>query len=86
MEIRPVKTNADYERALREIERLWDAKTGTPEDDKLDVLVTLVEAYEEKHFPMDPPDPIRSDSIPTGTAGTRSARTNRRDRWPQSRS
>jgi HTH-type transcriptional regulator/antitoxin HigA len=60
MEIRPVKTNADYERALREIERLWDAKTGTPEDDKLDVLVTLVEAYEEKHFPMDPPDPIEA--------------------------
>ncbi len=60
MEIKPIRTNADYQRSLREIERLWDARAGTPEDDKLEILVTLVAAYEEKHFPMDPPDPIEA--------------------------
>jgi HTH-type transcriptional regulator / antitoxin HigA len=60
MDIRPIRTNADYERIFTEIEALWDAKAGTPENDRLEVLVTLVEAYEEKHFPMDPPDPIEA--------------------------
>jgi HTH-type transcriptional regulator/antitoxin HigA len=60
MEIKPVRTNADYERTLREIERLWGAKAGTPDGDKLDILATLVEAYEQKHFPIDPPDPIEA--------------------------
>jgi HTH-type transcriptional regulator / antitoxin HigA len=60
MEIRPIRNEADHERALREIERLWGAKEGTPEGDRLDVLTTLVEAYEEKHFPMDAPDPIEA--------------------------
>ena len=58
MEIESIRTEADYDRALREIEHLWGAKEGTPEDDKLDVLVTLVVAHEEKHFPM---DPLRSE-------------------------
>ncbi len=49
MEIKPIRTNADHERALREIERLWGAKEGTPEDDRLDVLATLVDAYESEH-------------------------------------
>ena len=60
MEIKPIRTKADYERALRDIERLWGAKPRTPDGDKLDVLATLVEAYEQKHFPIDPPDPIEA--------------------------
>jgi HTH-type transcriptional regulator/antitoxin HigA len=43
---------------LREVERLWGARSGTPEADKLEILVTLVDAYEAKHHPIDPPDPI----------------------------
>ena len=58
MEIKPIRTKADYERTLREIERLWGAEEGTPDGDRLDVFATLVEAYEQKHFPIDPPDPI----------------------------
>jgi len=60
MEIKPIRTKADYEGALREIERAWGAKEGTPEGDRLDVLTTLVDAYEQKHFPMDAPDPIEA--------------------------
>ncbi len=60
MEIKPIKTEADYEGALKEIEQLWGASYGSPEGDKLDVLVTLVEAYEEKHYPIPPPDPIEA--------------------------
>jgi len=57
MDIKPIRTEADYEVALEEIERLWGAVYGSLEGDKLDVLVTLVEAYEEKHHPIPPPDP-----------------------------
>lgn len=60
MEIKPIKTEADYEAVLREIEQLWGANYGSPEGDKLDVLVTLVEAYEEKHYPIPSPDPIEA--------------------------
>ena len=60
MEIKPIKTEIDYEAALKEIERLWGANYGSPEGDKLDVLVTLVEAYEEEHYPIPPPDPIEA--------------------------
>jgi HTH-type transcriptional regulator/antitoxin HigA len=60
MEIKPIRNDADHEAALREIERLWGAKEGTPEGDRLDVLTTLVEAFEDKHFPMDAPDPIEA--------------------------
>jgi HTH-type transcriptional regulator/antitoxin HigA len=60
MEIKPIRSNADHERALREIQRLWGAKEGTSEGDRLDVLVTLVDAYETEHFPIDPPDPIEA--------------------------
>ncbi|HJU11655.1 MAG TPA: transcriptional regulator [Candidatus Binataceae bacterium] len=58
MEIKPIRNDADHEDALREIESLWGAREGTPEWDRLDVLTTLVEVYEEKHFPMGIPDPI----------------------------
>lgn len=60
MEIKPIRTRADYERTLREIECLWGASEGTPAGDRLDVLATLAEAYEQKHFPIDPPDPIEA--------------------------
>ena len=58
--IKPIRTKADHKRALVEIEKLWGAKLGTPEGDKLDVLATLIEAYEAEHYPMDPPDPIEA--------------------------
>ena len=58
MDIRPIKTETDYEAALQEIECLMDAELDTPEGDRLDILVTLVEAYEAKHYPMAGPDPI----------------------------
>jgi len=57
MEIRPVRTRTDHAVALREIERLWGARRRTPDGDRLEVLVTLVEAYERQHFPIDKPDP-----------------------------
>lgn len=60
MEIRPIKTEADYQAALKEIESLMSAETNTPEGDRLDVLVTLVAAYEHVHYPMDFPDPIEA--------------------------
>jgi antitoxin component HigA of HigAB toxin-antitoxin module len=60
MKIKPIRTNSDYERALREIEHLWDANEGTPEDERLDTLVALVDAYESEHFPIDAPDPIEA--------------------------
>jgi HTH-type transcriptional regulator / antitoxin HigA len=60
MDIHPIKTEADYERALGEIERLWGAAANTPKGDKLDILLTLVEAYEQTHYPIDPPDPVEA--------------------------
>ena len=59
-EIKPIRTEADYEAALAEVERLWGAKSGTLRGDRLDVLATLIEAYEKRHYPMDPPDPIEA--------------------------
>jgi HTH-type transcriptional regulator/antitoxin HigA len=60
MEIKPLRTRADHERALREIERLWGVRKSTADGDRLDVLATLAEAYEREHFPIDPPDPIEA--------------------------
>lgn len=60
MDITPIKTKRDYERALKEIEGLMAAKANTPEGDRLDVLVTLVEAFEARHFPLDLPDPVEA--------------------------
>lgn len=60
MKISPIKTKKDYTRALKQIETLMDAKPDTPEGDMLDVLTTLVEAYEAKHHPISPPDPIEA--------------------------
>ena len=60
MEIRPIKTKADHRAGLREIETLMAAERDTPEGERLDVLVTLVEAYERKHYPLDLPDPVEA--------------------------
>jgi len=60
MDVRPIKTKRDYRRALKEIERLMSAKRRTPEGERLDILVTLVQAFETKHYPIDLPDPIEA--------------------------
>ena len=58
MDIKPIRTKADYRAALKAIESLMTAKANSPEGDRLDVLTTLVEAYERTHFPMDLPDAV----------------------------
>lgn len=58
--VKPVRTRKDHEAALAEVERLWGAKLGTPEGDRLDVLATLIDAYEAARFPIDPPDPVEA--------------------------
>jgi HTH-type transcriptional regulator / antitoxin HigA len=59
-EVKPIRTKRDHEAALKEVERLWGAKSGTRDGDRLDVLATLIDAYEAEHYPMDPPDPIEA--------------------------
>jgi HTH-type transcriptional regulator/antitoxin HigA len=58
MRLKPIRTEADYDAALEEIDRLMNATPGTPEGDQLDILATLVEAYEARHHPIEVPDPI----------------------------
>lgn len=60
MELRPIRTEADHRAALAEITTLMNAATGTPEGDRLDILATLVEAYEAEQTPIAPPDPIEA--------------------------
>ena len=60
MDIKPLKTEADYQAALKEIETLMYAKPDTPEGDRLDVLVTLVETHEAKRYPLELPDPVET--------------------------
>jgi HTH-type transcriptional regulator/antitoxin HigA len=58
MDIHPIRNDDDHRRALREVERLWGAQEGTPEGDKLDVLTTLIEAYENRYYPVPDADPV----------------------------
>src|SRR5271170_3660747 len=58
MDIRPIRTDADYRAALEEVERIWDAEPGTRDGDVVEVLSTLIEAYEGRHYPIPAPDPI----------------------------
>jgi len=58
MDIRPIKTESDYEKALARIAKLMGAKLNSPEGDELGVLSTLVDAYESQHFPIEPADPV----------------------------
>ncbi|MDQ6959868.1 MAG: hypothetical protein Q9M27_02475 [Mariprofundaceae bacterium] len=60
MDIKPIRTNADYRAALKKIEALMMAAPDTPEGEKLDILVTLVESWEHKHYPLDLPDPVEA--------------------------
>ncbi len=60
MEIKPIKNEADYEAALKDIERLFDAIPGTPDGDRLEILSTLVEAYENEHYEIPAPDPVEA--------------------------
>jgi len=57
-ELKPIRSTADCEAALAEVERLWGARSGTPKGDRLDILATLIDAYEAVRFPFDRPDPI----------------------------
>jgi HTH-type transcriptional regulator/antitoxin HigA len=60
MDIKPIKTEKDYRRSLEEIDRIFDAKPNTPDGDYLDVLSTLVEKYEDEHYPIEAPDPVEA--------------------------
>ena len=60
MDIHPIKTELDYENSLHEVERLWGSAEKTPDGERLDVLLVLVEYYEAKHHPIEPPDPIEA--------------------------
>jgi HTH-type transcriptional regulator/antitoxin HigA len=60
MDIKPIKNERDYEQALRRVESLWTSPEGSAESDELDVLATLIEAYEREHYPMDLPDPVEA--------------------------
>jgi len=60
MDIKPIRNEADYEAALKEVENLWGVESGTPDGDRFEVLFTLVEAYEDQHYPNLPPDPIEA--------------------------
>src|SRR5258708_29441720 len=57
-ELKPIRSEADYATALAAVAQLWGAKSGTPAGDRLDVLATLIDAYEAEHHPIDPPDPV----------------------------
>ena len=59
-DLKPIRNEADYDAALEEVGRPWGAKSGTPDGDRLDVLATLIDAYEVKHHPIDPPDPVEA--------------------------
>jgi HTH-type transcriptional regulator/antitoxin HigA len=77
MDIKPIKTERDYRNVLKEIEAIMDAKANTPEGDRLDVLATLAEAWEEKHHAIDAPDPVRAIEFAMEQRGM-----NRRDLEP----
>ena len=59
-DVKPIRTEADYDAAMEEVATLWGARSGTPNGDRLDVLATLIDVYEAKHHAMDTPDPIEA--------------------------
>lgn len=63
MNIKPIKTEADYKSALNRLEELFDAKIGTPESDELEILGLMVDSFENKHYPIEAPDPIEAIKI-----------------------
>jgi HTH-type transcriptional regulator/antitoxin HigA len=60
MTIKPIRTDEDLQAAFRRLEIIFQAEDGTPEADEMEILVTLIEAYENKHYPIAPPDPIEA--------------------------
>jgi HTH-type transcriptional regulator/antitoxin HigA len=76
-DLKPIRSDADHQAALAEMERLWGAKSGTPHGDRLDILATLVDAYEGDQYPMDPPDPVDAISFRLDSQGL-----NKRDLEP----
>jgi HTH-type transcriptional regulator/antitoxin HigA len=60
MQVKPIKNESDYTATMRRIEALWGAPPATPEGDELEILVTLAEAYERQHYPIDLPDPVEA--------------------------
>jgi HTH-type transcriptional regulator / antitoxin HigA len=60
MDIKPIRSEADYERALHRVEELWDSAEGSTESDEVDVLTALIEAYEREHYPINLPDPVEA--------------------------
>jgi HTH-type transcriptional regulator/antitoxin HigA len=73
MTIKPIKTERDYQAALKEITRLWDAAPNSSKGNRLEVLVTLVEAYERKHYKVEPPDPVEAIKFRMEQLGLKSA-------------
>jgi HTH-type transcriptional regulator/antitoxin HigA len=63
MELKPIKTEQDYRAALKRLEEIFDSKLGTPESDELEILGLMVEDYENKHYPIEAPDPIEAIKI-----------------------
>ncbi|MFZ0282003.1 MAG: transcriptional regulator [Bacteroidales bacterium] len=63
MNIKLIKTEADYKLAIKRLEKIFDAQAGTPESDEVDILGLLVDEYEKKHYPIEPPDPIEAIKI-----------------------
>ena len=78
MNIEPIRTDRGYRRTLAEIEGLMTAERDTPQGDRLDILVTLVEAWEAQHYPADPPDPSNSPALTIDTEET-TGRENRQE-------
>jgi|HubBroStandDraft_6_1064221.scaffolds.fasta_scaffold44863_1 HTH-type transcriptional regulator/antitoxin HigA len=70
MDIKPIRTEADYDRALRRVEKLWDSPKGSAQSDELDILATLIEAYERQHYPIDLPSPIEAIKFRLEQQGT----------------
>lgn len=60
MKIKPIKTEKDYQEGLNEIKKLWDAEPDTSKGDRLEIIMALVESYENNHYPIDPPDPVEA--------------------------
>ena len=71
MDIKPIHNEKQHRAALKEIERLWSARPGSPEHDRLEILATLVEDYEEKHHPVYPPDPVAAIRFRSSRASAR---------------
>ena len=63
MDLKPIKTDLDYRTALKRLEEIFDAKLGTPESDELDILGLMIDDYENKHYPIEAPDPIEAIKI-----------------------